>query len=192
MHEPHCNHDPAAVVNGTCECGARVTYLGTGIPDLDAAKRYLRAKFRTSPPEPPPVLSWPSGRHALERHLMERHAATQGEDGFGRWLVIAGVYGESLEEMERRHVDLHGGVTEDGEPQMRARDGHVHVATGRRFYVSVKSGPHRGLLLGPFASYMAAELHVGLVERLAGLLWASHLSYGIASSAATLPTRFGR
>jgi hypothetical protein len=30
----------------------RVTYLGTGIADLEAAKRYLRDKFRQAPLEP--------------------------------------------------------------------------------------------------------------------------------------------
>lgn len=30
----------------------RLTYLGTGIADLDAAKKYLRNKFRSTPLEP--------------------------------------------------------------------------------------------------------------------------------------------
>ena len=41
-------HYPAHLMHEDPFTG-RVTYLGTGIANLDAAKRYLRAKFRQSP-----------------------------------------------------------------------------------------------------------------------------------------------
>jgi hypothetical protein len=191
--EPYCIHDLVAVVNGVCECGTRVTYLGTGIADLDAAKRYLRAKFRTSPPEPVPVLSWPCSLEATARHLVERHGTIWPEDDEGSQAInCAGPPLAAFRELYWRHDQFH--VDLAGDLRMLPADGHVHVRSGQRFYVSVKSGRARGLLLGPYASYMVAESHVEEARRRVYLEWdqAWHFGYGVASSAATLPTRFGR
>lgn len=54
----------------------RVTYLGTGIADLAAAKRYLKHKFRSEPL--PPIVSRPGARFYVTARRGRRTAFLLG------------------------------------------------------------------------------------------------------------------
>jgi hypothetical protein len=168
------------------EAEDRVTYLGTGIGDERAAKRYLKAKWRQARPEPL-VTRWPVGFDELAHHLETGH-------GYGE-VEVECIYPD-WDDMDWpiHHVETlhHAGSLRLCRP---AEDGHVHVAAGQRFYVSAMNGPLRGLLLGPYASHMMAILNVNRGRRLVGRRLGSagfSYGYGTASSARTLPTVFGR